>query len=919
MTETSKHKLLFTTFLLSALLISSVYSVLIPCAHAEEMTIQQKGLSILSNVVGLDLAKYEVSAKEYSPDTQASYLGVVSQNSVEYTLTSSENKFRLQYTFANENLQMIQVLEDEDTRNLAKPPIRFNTLAAEKFLSRYQKYTADPLYGELKATLVNVDAGKNLTKTSGNIRLEVTVSDEGYTNFRWYYIANDAIAPYSKFVTLEFKDGFLKIFVNNWQLYNVGDTSINVSKDKALAIALETAKAHQWSVNLDADTLDTKNFNDSNLRWESLVFDHSLNIDKARNENLLTLYPVWRVGIALDKWYGYMYGIEVDIWADTGEVRSVQEAWSTLPPPENAPASNASNQASANLNMLIAIPAIAVATGMTLLLVNRRKKMQSFTLLKRSGLKTGAILSCILISTMILLAPVTTVNATTRGAAVWGSQSDGAINQDGSHWRKSQNEIGNQTLVAIDIASYFQNYGGYTGNNGINHQGSRNPGSTAGQILGDIGTLQYANDYVAVVDFDHGVGGYPINAPPGEEHYMFEDNTGTVIGTQASHTTDWNHGVYDMSIYQLTQQRKIIFSFISACQSADTTRLGQGLIDTQWVPNPRAIGMPFAFTHGRYVVDKSETPSFTISQHMSNDGYDDPDWSPQVYIGFPYGSASLEQGIPFGGGGGNPYRWWVTSFFYNALYYDYSVNQALDSASAQFMGGSFRFSPLRTGFPAWWWNMGPPVPACTLAVYGNGNIHLKQFTSPVDLASVPSVGGPTVGGTGVSYQFSAFSTDPYGHNVKYRFDWGDGSPLTETGWYSDGATAYASHSWGSGGLYSVRVQAQCPNSGWSSWSNLYYVNIGYLTSQLTTYAYNQYGNPGYVPLYIDGAYVGTTGYAYSVLLGSRQIYVESPLYDGYYYHVFDHYVYDGIGYAYNPLAVLVTGDKTCTAYYYSYY
>lgn len=204
-------------------------------------------------------------------------------------------------------------------------------------------------------------------------------------------------------------------------------------------------------------------------------------------------------------------------------------------------------------------------------------------------------------------------------------------------------------------------------------------------------------------------------------------------------------------------------------------------------------------------------------------------------------------------------------------------------------------------------------PYSTLAVYGNGNIHLKNF-QPSHMVTLPDVGGPTTGYAGVSYQFSARSIDSHDHNIRYRFDWGDGSPYTETGWYSNGATAYASHSWNSNGLYSVRVQVRCPNTGWSSWSNPYYVNIGYLTAQLTVYAYNQYGYPGYVPLYIDGNYVGTTGYAYTVLLGKRQIYVESPLSDA----VFNHYVYDGYSYIDNPLTILVTGDKTLTAYYYTY-
>jgi len=89
---------------------------------------------------------------------------------------------------------------------------------------------------------------------------------------------------------------------------------------------------------------------------------------------------------------------------------------------------------------------------------------------------------------------------------------------------------------------------------------------------------------------------------------------------------------------------------------------------------------------------------------------------------------------------------------------------------------------------------------------------------------------------------------------------------------------------------------------------------------LTVLAYNQYSEPGYVPLYIDSQYVGTTGYAYSVTDGNHQIYVESPLTDWYsYYHEFQYYYYDG-NYNYNnPMTLSVTSDKTVTAYYYSYY
>jgi hypothetical protein len=47
------------------------------------------------------------------------------------------------------------------------------------------------------------------------------------------------------------------------------------------------------------------------------------------------LYPMWRIGIALDKFYpGNVYGIYIDIWADTKEVRHIKEVFATLDHPK---------------------------------------------------------------------------------------------------------------------------------------------------------------------------------------------------------------------------------------------------------------------------------------------------------------------------------------------------------------------------------------------------------------------------------------------------------------------------------------------------------------------------------------------------------------------------------------------------------
>jgi hypothetical protein len=926
MTKNSKRKLLFMTLFLTVLLVSSAYAALIPNVHAAEMTAQQKGLSILSDVVGLDLTKYTVTAEEAQAGPQASYLDVVPQEKVAYELTSDGSKLKALYTFANGNLQMIHVLEREGSLNLVKPAKNLNDVElAKDFLSNYQTYTANPLFGELKSTLNYVVAGKNLTKTSGNTVFEVTARSD-YTHFKWYYTVNGAIAPYSKFISLGFKNGFLKAFVDRWTLHRVGSTSVNLSKEQAVTIALDCARTHSWSMQLDEDTLDASNLNEKKVSWSALTFDGSLNAEKARSEDPLTLYPVWRIGLVLNKWYGPLYGIEVDIWADTREVRSVQEAYSTLPPPEDMSTANLSSQAPAvsesklNLALLVALPTLAAAVGTAMVWMVRKKKSHGYTLLRRRGLKTGGILLCILISSTVFIGAIATVNATTRAGVIWGSRSSGAPNDPYSFsWRKTDDEISHQWSLATNFEDWFA-ANGYTG---VDHQGIN---SSKSQILADISYLQSNNDYLVVVDFDHGVGSDAYSGDYGVFHFMFEDDVGCQIGPANDSETASENGVYDMDIYPLVDKGQVALAFINTCYSANLTRPSDG---TPWqgLYNNKARGMPFAWTHGRYVVDKSETPGFNVNDHMSDDGYGDPDVGSQVYIGFPYGSASLEQNIPYNYG--SQYYLWVWYFFYYALYWDYSVNQVLDLVSDYKWGcGTFGDSPLRgQGFTAVW-----PMDKdgngtfendyglhSTMAVYGDGNIHLKQYVP--DYVSPPSVSGPTSGYIDTSYQFTASSTDAHGHNIRYTFDWGDGTSQTVTDYYPSGATANASHSWSSEYIFSVTVRAQCDNGAWSSWSSPHNIEIGDMPT-LTVLAYNQYGQPGYPPVYIDDEYVGPAGYSYNVTPGNHQIYVYSPIYEyweGHYYaHTFQYYYYDSTYNYNNPMTLSITADKTVTAYYYTY-
>jgi len=88
--------------------------------------------------------------------------------------------------------------------------------------------------------------------------------------------------------------------------------------------------------------------------------------------------------------------------------------------------------------------------------------------------------------------------------------------------------------------------------------------------------------------------------------------------------------------------------------------------------------------------------------------------------------------------------------------------------------------------------------------------------------STPS--GPTLGYVYTTYAYSTTTVDPDGDNVRYEFDWGDGS-TTLTGWYASGAAASAQHSWTRPGTYQVKVRAQDVYGLWSGWSGVLAVSI----------------------------------------------------------------------------------------------
>jgi len=98
---------------------------------------------------------------------------------------------------------------------------------------------------------------------------------------------------------------------------------------------------------------------------------------------------------------------------------------------------------------------------------------------------------------------------------------------------------------------------------------------------------------------------------------------------------------------------------------------------------------------------------------------------------------------------------------------------------------------------------------------GWSNALTVAVNTPPSTPDRPS--GPRSGHIRKVYTYSTSATDPDGDQIKYTFDWGDGT-TSKTGLIDSGERAYASHRWSKPGIYRVKAMAtdsEGVSSGWS--------------------------------------------------------------------------------------------------------
>lgn len=308
------NKIICTVFLLTILTIfGGVFIV-----HSSILTAQDKTLVLIEDVLPFDSKQYSIVLRTYSvpelPDLGVTQPVYGEQEVLTYALESNDSTVDVICTIQNNILTACSayvvkgpVIIDRQYSNV--------TDAATSFLQKYESYTKMDST-EMIDMLSKVDSTENATITSGTLKLIVTHQDLSGTwfgdviSFRWVHTFNgcDYLA-----IEVDFRDGVFSGLIDHRQLYAIGDTSVNISEEQAIKIALETIKNYSYSMS-----------DDWNVTGFDVIEDKAVaNLWPQRKEANI-LYPAWSVILPLDGvWPGSVRELLVVIWAGSGEVDHV--------------------------------------------------------------------------------------------------------------------------------------------------------------------------------------------------------------------------------------------------------------------------------------------------------------------------------------------------------------------------------------------------------------------------------------------------------------------------------------------------------------------------------------------------------------------------------------------------------------------
>jgi hypothetical protein len=273
-----------------------------------------KSLNFLRDVIQIDLSEYQVTLLSHTVEDNSD-LGHTTEEIFKFSLADGDSQLDLVLRFRNNHFSLYQISILEGFPPYApgfvqsKVPDIVN--ATQGFIERYKSVANDSYLDEF-GKLLSAATETNTEVTMGNTKLRIALNGDN-AKVTLLYTANGFDYP-TKSLTLVFENHALQEIDDDWFLYKVGSTQVDISRNQAIDIARNAAANFEWN----ASGVQVSNFNVLNDPVSALFFPHP-------RTDPLTLMPYWYITLYLDREYpGGVSSITVGVWADTGEVANIE-------------------------------------------------------------------------------------------------------------------------------------------------------------------------------------------------------------------------------------------------------------------------------------------------------------------------------------------------------------------------------------------------------------------------------------------------------------------------------------------------------------------------------------------------------------------------------------------------------------------
>ncbi|XHH07823.1 MAG: hypothetical protein ACFCUE_09620 [Candidatus Bathyarchaeia archaeon] len=339
--------------------------------------------SILSDVLGLDLTKYILTANDSTGVTSVPYqTGDLNLEPAKYYLKSDNALIGVLSIFYNGQLAVVNLdpAGNDSVYSYTKSPGTDLKNQADNLLSRYaevlsQTASVDVSFlTSMRNVLSTTDNNLSAVDTTmGNINFQAS-KDGNTTKLQWIYFDYDTVMN-PKRVELTFNNFDLVSFQDTWRIFKVAGPN-TLSEEQAKKIALDAAqKVPLHLSNSKGENITIETHDLSNARYDftlNMLPCYSSDADLTSRLSLdpLTLYPFWRFHFYFNETIANIEGIQVGVLGDTGEIYSVGTfgylggGYSTLTDVSSDDA------ASSTSNNFLGIITIATITAVLLLIVS---------------------------------------------------------------------------------------------------------------------------------------------------------------------------------------------------------------------------------------------------------------------------------------------------------------------------------------------------------------------------------------------------------------------------------------------------------------------------------------------------------------------------------------------------------------------